>query len=110
MVRLMSLAVPWRTSATRTTATGLSGSKGHVWEVAGVLASACARRASEGRSAVTRRGDALACPCVATMPVLALQGDLGTYWHGLCDALLGQWLVPTGSVERGESPGHAEVN
>jgi hypothetical protein len=51
----------------RTTATGLSGSNGNVWEVASVLASVCARGEGEGRSATMGQGDALArsgaCPC-----------------------------------------------
>jgi hypothetical protein len=44
------------------------------------------------------------------MPILASLDDMGTSWLGLCWSLLGQGLVPACSVERGEAPGHAEVN
>ena len=51
-----------RKSSTVARATGHGGADNHVWQVAVVLVSVCARGEGEGRSAVTRRGDALACP------------------------------------------------
>jgi hypothetical protein len=46
----------------RTMATGHSGPFEHVWEVDGVLARACARGESEGRTESTGRHRVLACP------------------------------------------------
>jgi hypothetical protein len=69
----------------------------------------CERR---GRGEVSSDGATMcsAEPLGVSVRALARLGGMGTSWLGLCNLLLGRWLVPAGSVEQGQPPGHAEVS
>jgi hypothetical protein len=83
---------------TSATVTGHGGAGDDVWQTPASEVRVRAGANGEARDEATGHRGARAHAGVATMPVVACLGDVGTSWAGQCRALLGQGSVPACSV------------